>query len=58
MRFTAYEEALRTPSRRLKNEKPNQHPGDSQVILGLLIAGLYLWASNQAYHDCINLGVC
>jgi len=29
MRFTAYEEALRTPSRRLKNEKPNQHPGDS-----------------------------
>lgn len=29
-----------------------------RVILGLLIAGLYFWASEMAFHDCINLGVC
>jgi hypothetical protein len=37
---------------------PTKTPGASRVILGLLIAGLYFWASNQAFNDCINLGVC
>lgn len=40
----------------MKNQ--TNSPGIPRVILGLLIAGLYSWASNQAYHDCINLGVC
>lgn len=33
-------------------------PGISRVLLGLLIAGLYFLASNMAYNDCINLGIC
>jgi hypothetical protein len=33
-------------------------PGIPRVILGLLLAGLYFWASEMAFHDCITLGVC
>ena len=39
-------------------------PGNSRLatrgplFLGSIVAGLYFWASEMAFQDCINLGVC